>query len=182
MTDFEWCGPMAMSFVSRKVMETQGQCVELASRCKFLENSLSNELVVVANLRNKLKQTQSQSTDNEWRLQEQIAQLNILLCKERNKVEELEKDLGLSKAQQIFQPKKDQLEAFKVYEDQISTAESARLPAAREGSINSFSGKDVKSISIGKENDLGIFPVKKKSILGRKDSNNMIRNILPLDL
>lgn len=166
---------MAMSFVARKMIETQGQCTELSSRCKFLENSLSNELVAVANLRNKLKQTQSQSTDNEWRLQEQLAQLNSLLAKERSQVEQLERELaGQQKPALQVQPS-DEKDSFTIFQDDNN---GVLIQTQKE----SNSMKDTKVLQFSGKENLGAVVTSKRKSLGKIDPNNVIRNYSSLDL
>jgi chromosome segregation ATPase len=163
-----------MSFVARKMVEAQGQCTELTSRCKFLENSLSNELVVVANLRNKLKQIQSQSTDNEWRLQEQLAQLNSMLSKQRIRIEQLERELLEQTQPEHNIHNEDHHGGFMIFEDPQTSHQSMQLSKELHGNKD---GKTPHQFP-GKENS----HAKRKTALGKIDPNNVIRSYASLEL
>lgn len=88
--DLDWCGASALTYVTRKLLETQIQSYEVSIQKHELEQSLIEELEKNKLLRAKVKYVQKTAEDNEWRLQEQVAQMNMLLLTHQNNKENTE--------------------------------------------------------------------------------------------
>jgi hypothetical protein len=90
LLDLDWCGASALTYVTRKLIETQIQSYEASLQKHELEQSLIEELEKNKILRAKVKYIQKTAEDNEWRLQEQVAQMNMLLLTHQNNKENTE--------------------------------------------------------------------------------------------
>jgi hypothetical protein len=74
---------------------------EIEEKCKMIEGLLSKETGVSNNLRKQLKQSQLNAEDNEWQLQEQLAQMNNMLQLERENYNELKNELSVTQGKLV---------------------------------------------------------------------------------
>jgi len=74
---------------------------EIEEKCKMIEGLLSKETGVSNNLRKQLKQSQLNAEDNEWQLQEQLAQMNNMLQLERENYTELKNELSVTQGKLV---------------------------------------------------------------------------------
>ena len=92
----EWCGSQSYLFMAQKllnqeqsIINSEKRIIEIEEKCKLIEGLLSKESGISNNLKKQLKQTQLNAEDNEWQLQEQLAQMNNMLQLEREIYTEL---------------------------------------------------------------------------------------------
>jgi hypothetical protein len=74
---------------------------EIEEKCKMIEGLLSKETGVSNNLIKQLKQSQLNAEDNEWQLQEQLAQMNNMLQLERENYNELKNELSVTQGKLV---------------------------------------------------------------------------------
>jgi len=66
---------------------------ELENKIKSVETLLTQEITTTNAMKRQLKQTQLSAEDNEWQLQEQLAQMNNMLVMERHNNNDLKRKL-----------------------------------------------------------------------------------------
>jgi len=94
---------MAQRFLDQEeqLRASRRRVAEIEQRCNAINIMLNNELSSSTLLRKQLKQTQINAEDNEWMLQEQLAQLNNLLQQEREANQEIRGQLAVTEAKLV---------------------------------------------------------------------------------
>ncbi len=72
---------------------SQNRINELENKIKAVETLLNQEITTTNAMKRQLKQTQLSAEDNEWQLQEQLAQMNNMLVMERHNNNDLKSKL-----------------------------------------------------------------------------------------
>lgn len=81
--ELEWFGNHGFLVVVNKLVEFELENRALEQRCSATESSVEAEIAQNRNIRRQLTNTQRAMQDSEWRLQEQIADLNNTIHQER---------------------------------------------------------------------------------------------------
>lgn len=80
---------------------SEKRIVEIDEKCKMIEGLLSKETGVSNNLRKQLKQSQLNAEDNEWQLQEQLAQMNNILQLEKDSYNDIKNELSVTQGKLV---------------------------------------------------------------------------------
>lgn len=81
--ELEWFGNHGLLIVVNKLVEIELENRTLEQRCSATESSVETEISTNRNLRRQLTNVQRTMQDTEWRLQEQIADLNNCVHQEK---------------------------------------------------------------------------------------------------
>lgn len=94
---------MAQRFLDQEeqLRASRRRIAETEQRCNAINIMLNNEMSSSTLLRKQLKQAQINAEDNEWMLQEQLAQLNNLLQQEREASQEIRGQLAATEAKLV---------------------------------------------------------------------------------
>jgi len=94
---------MAQRFIDQEeqLRASRRRIADVEQRCNSINIMLNNEMTSASVLRKQLKQAQINAEDNEWMLQEQLAQLNNQLQQEREASQEIKSQLALTEAKLV---------------------------------------------------------------------------------
>lgn len=103
--ELEWLGAQSFLFMAQKFIEQESSIKVGSRRSSDLENAkrsieimLNNEIATCSSLRKQVRNVQLSAEDNEWHMQEQLAQINSMLQAERDANADLKKKLQAADA------------------------------------------------------------------------------------
>lgn len=133
----------------QSIMKSEKRILEIEEKCKMIEGLLSKETGVSSNLKKQLKQAQLNAEDNEWQLQEQLAQMNNILQLERENYTELKNELSITQGKLV------EVEMYLNSDRGAITLQLERELADSRLKISELEAeKDVKEMELMKRNKL----------------------------
>ena len=103
--ELEWLGAQSFLFMAQKFTEHENNLKVSSRRSSDLENAkrsieimLNNEIATCSTLRKQIRNVQLSAEDNEWQMQEQLAQINSMLQSERDSNADMKKRLQIADA------------------------------------------------------------------------------------